>query len=156
MSNEKYEIVKFVDGELELEVNVSPKEETIWLTQEEIGYLFGKARNTITEHINIIYKNNELDEQLTCRKIRRVKYEGVRKIEREMKMYNLDIIIYVGYRVNSSKAQIFRKWSNKVLKEYLLKGYVINENRVTISNENYIELRNEVLSINNRLIKLED
>ena len=156
MSEEKYEIVKFIDGELELEVNVSPKEETIWLTQEEIGYLFGKARNTITEHINIIYKNNELDEQLTCRKIRRVKYEGVRKIEREIKMYNLDIIIYVGYRVNSSKAQIFRKWSNKVLKEYLLKGYVINENRVTVSNENYIELRNEVSNINNRLIKLED
>ena len=156
MSEEKYEIVKFVDGELELEVNVSPKEETIWLTQEEIGYLFGKARNTITEHINIIYKNNELDEHLTCRKIRRVKYEGVRKIEREIKMYNLDIIIYVGYRVNSSKAQIFRKWSNKVLKEYLLKGYVINENRVTVSNENYIELRNEVSNINNRLIKLED
>ena len=156
MSDEKYEIVKFVDVELELEVNVSPKEETIWLTQEEIGYLFGKARNTITEHINIIYKNNELDEQLTCRKIRRVKYEGVRKIEREIKMYNLDIIIYVGYRVNSSKAQIFKKWSNKVLKEYLLKGYVINENRVIVSNENYIELRNEVSNINNRLIKLED
>ena len=115
MSEEKYEIVKFVDGELELEVNVSPKEETIWLTQDEIGYLFEKARNTITEHINIIYKDNELDEKSTCRKIRRVKYEGVRKIEREIKIYNLDMIIYIGYRVNSLKAQAFRKWSNKVL-----------------------------------------
>ena len=152
----KYDIVKFVDEELELEVNVSPDEETIWLTQEEIAQLFGKARNTITEHINIIYKSNELVEELTCRKNRRVRYEGNRKIEREIKTYNLDLIILVGYRVNSKKAQIFRKWANKVLKEYLLKGYVINENRVIVSNDNYIELRNEVASINNRLIKIED
>ena len=114
----KYDIVKFVDEELELEVNVSPDEETIWLTQEEIAQLFSKARNTITEHINIIYKSNELVEELTCRKNRRVRYEGNRKIEREIKTYNLDLIILVGYRVNSKKAQIFRKWANKVLKEY--------------------------------------
>ena len=148
----KYDIVKFVDEELELEVNVSPDEETIWLTQEEIAQLFGKARNTITEHINIIYKSNELVEELTCRKNRRVRYEGNRKIEREIKTYNLDLIILVGYRVNSKKAQIFRKWANKVLKEYLLKGYVINENRVIVSNDNYIELRNEVASINSKLL----
>lgn len=67
--------------------------------------------------------------------------------------YNLDVIIAVGYRVNSKRGTIFRKWANKVLKEYLLKGYIINENRVIVSNENYIELRNEVSNINNRLIK---
>ena len=66
------------------------------------------------------------------------------------------MIISVGYRVNSKRGTIFRKWANNVLKEYLLKGYVVNENRVTVSNENYIELRNEVSNINNRLIKLED
>ena len=71
-------------------------------------------------------------------------------------MYNLDLVLAVGYRVNSKMGIEFRKWANKVLKEYLLKCYVINENRVTVSNENYIELRNEVVNINNRLVKLED
>ena len=70
-----------------------------------------------------------------------------------MTYYNLDVIIAVGYRVNSKRGTIFLKWANKVLREYLLKGYVINENRVIVSNENYIELRNEVSNINNRLIK---
>ena len=70
--------------------------------------------------------------------------------------YNLDVIIAIGYRVNSKRGTIFRKWANQVLKEYLLKGYIINENRVTVSNENYIELKNEVTSINNRLLKIED
>jgi hypothetical protein len=69
-----------------------------------------------------------------------------------MKLYNLDVIISVGYRVKSKIGIMFRKWANKVLKEYLLKGYVINENRVTVSNENYIELRNEVASINKKYV----
>ena len=71
-------------------------------------------------------------------------------------MYNLDMILAVGYRVNSKRGIMFRQWANKVLKEYLLKGYVINENRVIVSNDNYIELKNQVTSINNRLIKIED
>ena len=71
-------------------------------------------------------------------------------------MYTLNVVISVGYRVKSNIGVKFRIWANKVLKEYLLKGYVINENRVTVSNENYIELRNEVASINNRLLKVED
>ena len=154
--NNKYELVKFVDDELELEVNVSPEEETIWMTQDEIGVLFEKARNTITEHINKIYKNKELDESSTCRKNRQVRFEGNRNVERLINYYNLDVVILIGYRVNSMKAQVFRKWANKVLKDYLLKGYVINENRVIVSNENYIKLSNEVANINNRVDKLED
>lgn len=149
--NEKYEVVKFIDEELELEVNVSPKEETIWITQQEISILLGKARNTITEHINKIYKNKELEFFSTCQKNRQVRYEENRIIEREIKIYNLDLIILLGYRVNSLKAQIFRKWANKVLRDYLIKGYVINENRVVVSNKNYIELRHEVVNINNIL-----
>jgi len=73
----KYELVKFNEDGLELEVTVSPKEETIWMTQGDIGKLFGKARNTITEHIKKIYDDNELDENLTCRKNRHVRYEGI-------------------------------------------------------------------------------
>ena len=152
----KYDIVKFIDGEFELEVSVSPKEETIWLTQDEIGILFEKARNTITEHINNIYNEKELEMNLTCRKKRRVQYEGKKVVQRQVKIYNLDLIILIGYRVNSKRAILFRQWANKILKEYLLKGYVINENRVIVSNDNYIELKNQVTSINNRLIKIED
>ena len=89
------------------------------LIEEEISILFDKARNTITKHINNIYKHNELDENSTCRKNRQVLYEGERKVERVIKLYNLDLIILVGYRVNSKKAQCFRRWANQVLKEYL-------------------------------------
>ena len=106
----KYEIVKFKDNEFELEVNVSPKEETIWMTENEIAELFNKARNTINEHIKKIYSNNELEESSTCRKNRQVLVEGKRRIEREIKLYNLDLIILIGYRVNSKKAQMFPKW----------------------------------------------
>ena len=89
------------------------------MRQEEISILFDKARNTITEHINNIYKQNELDENSTCRKNRQVRYEGERKVEMVIKLCNLDLIILVGYRVNSKKAQCFRRWSNQVLKEDL-------------------------------------
>ena len=150
---EKYEVVKFIDGEFELEVNVSPKEETIWLTQQQIAMLFGKSRSTINEHINNII-NSELSASEVVRKFGKSELSSVKT--KPIFYYNLDLILAVGYRVNSKKGIEFRKWANQVLKEYLLKGYVINENRVTVSNENYIELKNEVTSINNRLLKIED
>ena len=150
---EKYELVKFIDGEFELEVNVSPEEETIWMTLDEIAILFERDRSVIGKHIRKIYLQNELDEKRTRAKNARHLEDGrVYKVD----IYNLDVIIAVGYRVNSKRGTLFRIWANKVLKEYLLKGYVINENRVTVSNENYIELKNEVTSINNRLFKIED
>ena len=154
--NNKYELVKYVDGEFELEINVSPKEETIWLTQKQMSQLFEISENVITYHIKDIFKKQELSENSTTRKIRVVRLEGNRNVERQINYYNLDVVILIGYRVNSMKAQVFRKWANKVLKDYLLKGYVINENRVLVSNENYIKLSNEVASINNRVDKLED
>ena len=154
MSEEiKYELVKFIDNELELEVNVSPKEETVWLSLEEMSSLFERDRSVIGKHIRKIYQDNELDADRTRAKNARHLNDG--RIF-QVDVYNLDVIIAVGYRVNSKRGTSFRQWANKVLKEYLLKGYVINENRVTVSNENYIELRNEVASINNRLLKVED
>ena len=156
MEERNYEQIKFTDNEFELELSISYKEETIWLNQSEIAKLFQKARTTINEHITNIYRNDELDIFSTCRQFRQVRFEGKRKIERLIKLYNLDVIILVGYRVNSKRANQFRKWANKVLKDYLIKGYVINENRVVVSNENYIELKNQVTNINNRLITLED
>ncbi len=150
----KYELVKFNDGELEMDVNVSPSEDTVWLTIEQMAILFGRDRSVISKHINNIYKEGELDIVSTCAKNAHMGTLGVQRYE--VLLYNLDVIISVGYRVKSQRGVIFRRWANSVLKEYLLKGYVINENRVTVSNENYIELRNEVSSINNRLLKLEE
>ena len=150
---EKYELVKFVDGKFELEVNVSPKEETIWMTLDEIAILFERDRSVIGKHIRKIYSDNELNEKQTrANNARHLEDGRVYKVN----IYNLDMIIAVGYRINSKRGTLFRIWANQVLKEYLLKGYVINENRLTVSNENYIELKNEVTSINNRLLKIED
>ena len=150
---EKYELVKFVDGEFELEVNVNAKEQTIWLSQNEIAQLFDKDRKTITRHIQNIMNDIELNDEAVCSKKEHTALDGKKY---QIKIYNLDMIIAIGYRVKSKRALKFRQWANQVLKEYLLKGYVINENRVTVSNENYIELKNEVTSINNRLLKIED
>ena len=152
----KYEVVKFVDEELELDVNISPNEETIWLTLDQIACLFDRHKSVISRHIKKIFDNNELIKSSTVAKNATVQVEGNREIKRYIEYYNLDMILVVGYRVNSKRGTIFRKWANQVLKEYLLKEYVINENRVVVSNENYIELRNEVASINNRLIKVDD
>ena len=147
-----YEIVKFKDEELELDVNVSISEDTVWLSQSDMARLFDVSTDNIGLHIKNILNDGELDES-TTEESSVVQTEGNRKVMRRIKIYNLDMIISVGYRVKSKRGIIFRKWANQVLKQYLLKGYVINENRVVVSNENYIELRNEVVSINDRLLK---
>ena len=110
--------------------------------------MFERERSVILKHINNIYKEDELSADSTCAKFAQVQLEGNRKIMRNINYYNLDVIISVGYRVKSKKGTIFRKWANSVLKEYLLKGYVINEN--------YINLINRVDSIDSRLHKIED
>ena len=153
MNEKNYEIVKFNDEGLELDVNVSAKEETVWLTKEQMSILFDRDRSVISRHINNVFKDGELDKKRTCAFFAQVQIEGSREITRRVEYYNLDMIISVGYRVKSKRGIIFRKWATNVLKEYLLKGYVLNENRVLASNENYIELRNEVISINDRLLK---
>ena len=149
----KFEVVKFVEGKLEMDINVSPSEDTIWLSLDEMSLLFERDRSVIGKHIRSIYFEEELDEYTTRAKNARHLSDG--RIY-QVDIYNLDVVIAVGYRVNSKRGTLFRKWANKVLREYLLKGYVINENRVTVSNENYIELKNEVVDINNRLLKIED
>ena len=122
----KYDIVKFIDGEFELEVSVNPKEETIWMSQEQMSILFNKAKSTINEHIKNILKN-ELDVENVVRKFGKTELSYIKT--KYILMYNLDMILAVGYRVNSKRGIMFRQWANKVLKEYLLKGYVINEKR---------------------------
>ena len=139
--------MKFNDEGIELDVNVDTSEETIWMNLEDLSKLFERDKSVISRHIKNIFSNKELEEISVVAFFATTALDG--KVY-NVKYYNLDVIIAVGYRVNSKIVTTFRKRASSVLKEYLLKGYVINENRVTVSNENYIELRNEVSSINNR------
>ena len=153
MSEENYEIVRFIDGELELEVNVNPKEETIWLSQIEIAKLFGKDRKTITRHIQNILKEFELNEKQVCSKKEHTALDGKKYI---INIYNLDMIIAIGYRVKSMRAITFRQWASNILREYIVKGYVINEERTLVTNDNFLRLINKVDSLDERFNVLEN
>ncbi len=115
----------------ELEVNVSIEEETLWLNQKQLGELFNVEIHTINYHIKNIFKQKELEKIPTIRKIRIVQQEGNRKVEREVEHYNLDMIISIGYRVNSITATKFRQWATSILKEYISKGYAVNTHKIT-------------------------
>ena len=117
----KYELIKFEDGEISLDVNVSPDEDTVWLTQEEMADLFNVNIPAINKHVSNVIKNGELNKS-TISFLEKVQIEGDRRVTRKIKIYNLDMIISVGYRVNSKREIIFRKWANSILKQYLLKG----------------------------------
>ena len=152
----KYEIVKFNNDSVEIDVTVSPLEETVWLTQEQMALLFNVNVPAINKHIRNIISENELEESSTISKMEIVRYEGNRRVKRNINIYNLDMIISVGYRVNSVEGIKFRRWANKVLKEYLLQGYVINEKRSLVTNENYVRLINKVESLDERISNIEN
>ena len=111
------------DGQMQIDVRL--ENETVWLTQKQIAELFGTKRPAITKHLKNIYASEELDEGSTCSILEHMGNEG--KQTYSTKYYNLDVILSVGYRVNSKNATRFRQWANKVLKQYLIKGYAINE-----------------------------
>ena len=116
------------DGKVKLEVYL--QEETLWLSQKMMAELFEVDVRTINEHLQNIYKTGELLEDPTIRKIRIVQNEGTREVSREVAFYNLDAIIAVGYRVNSQRATQFRIWSTQILKEYIIKGFAMNDERL--------------------------
>ena len=145
----KYELVKFVNNNLELEINVSPDEDTVWLSKEDMSILFDRDRSVISRHIKNIFECDELEEKSN------VHFLHIANSDKPVPYYSLDVVISVGYRVKSPNGVIFRKWANAVLKEYLLKGYVINESRALVTNENYINLINRVDNIDNRLVQIE-
>ena len=140
----KNEIVLFEDQDVKLEVNM--KDETVWLSQQQMAELFDSSRTNIIEHINNIYSDEELDKISTCQDFRQVRKEGKRDVVRNIPFYNLDMIISVGYRVNSKRGIIFRKWANKVLKDYLLKGYAVNKKRL-----DYLEKTIKLIDIAGRI-----
>jgi hypothetical protein len=116
------------EGDVRLEVRV--ENDTVWLTQTQMAELFDTDRTSITKHIRNIYQIGELEEVSTCAKIAQVRIEGEREIARKMPFYNLDMIISVGYRVNSISGIRFRRWANQVLKDYILKGYAIRQRKI--------------------------
>ena len=116
------------DGKINVEVFL--KDETVWLTQKAMGSLFGVESHTITYHLKEIFRSGELDEKVTTRKIRAVQNEGKRQVTRKLDFYNLDAIISVGYRVNSYQATQFRIWATRTLKEYIIKGFVLDDERL--------------------------
>ena len=121
----KNEIIIFEDTNIKLEVSL--QDETVWLTQAQIAQLFDKDRKTITRHIQNIYKQEELFEEEVCSKKEHTANDG--KIY-AVKYYNLDMIISIGYRVNSKRGIKFRQWANRILKEYLIQGYAMNQPRL--------------------------
>lgn len=135
----KFDLVKFTDNDFELDVRADSEHETVWLTQEEIAKLFDTARSSITYHINKIFSAEELDKNTSVEKFdERVNY-------RPAKLYNLDVILSVGYRVQSKRGILFRRWANNVLKNYLVKGYAINQKRLDYLNKT-IDIQNRMLS----------
>lgn len=135
----KNEIILFENQNVKLEVNM--QEETVWLTQEQMGLLFGKSKSTINEHVKNIYKDGELVENETMRKFGNSEFS-----DKPINYYNLDMIISVGYRVKSKNGILFRKWANKILKEYMIKGYAVNQKRLE-----YLEKTVKLIDIANRM-----
>lgn len=116
------------DGDTKIDVRFV--DETVWLTQQQMADLFQSSRTNIVEHIRHIYEEGELDEASTCRKFRQVRIEGSRQVTREIPYYNLDMIISLGYRVKSMIATHFRRWATERLKEYMVKGFTMDDERL--------------------------
>ena len=121
------EIVIYQTKDGKTSIDVKLENETVWLNQAQMAELFQTDRTSIVKHVNNIYKSEELEKDSTCAKIAQVQMEGNRTIKRHIIYYNLDMIISVGYRVNSMRGTQFRIWANKILKDYLIKGYAINQ-----------------------------
>lgn len=146
-----YELIKFENDNVELEVSVSPEEDTVWLSKEQMSLLFDRNRSVISRHIKSIYEEGELNKESSCAKNAHEVNGQIHYTD----FYNLDVVISVGYRVKSKNGVLFRKWANSVLKEYLLKGYALNEGRTLITKDNYLNLVNRVDSLNKRVDTIE-
>ncbi|MBF1446146.1 MAG: virulence protein RhuM/Fic/DOC family protein [Prevotella nigrescens] len=143
------EIVIYQSEDGKTQLNVKLEGETVWLSQSQMSELFQTDRTVINRHIKNIYKSGELDEKATCAKNAQVRLEGNRTVTRNIPYYNLDVIISVGYRVNSIRGTRFRQWANSVLKQYLIKGYAVNEQ---IRKQQIVELR-QLVQVMSRTIQ---
>ena len=149
MPEEQMIIYQTAEGKSKIEITL--QDNMIWLTLNQIADLFEKNKSTISRHLNNIYKEEELLQEATVAKNATVQIEGNRKIERTIEYYNLDAIISVGYRVNSKRGTQFRIWANNILKDYLIKGYVINEQRLKEQADQLVSLKSAVNLLSNVL-----
>ena len=145
---DKNSVVTYNNGEIELKVSIDNNKETIWLTQKQIVALFEKNQSVISRHINNIFKDGEVDDKSNMQKMH------IANSDKPVNFYSLDIILAIGYRTNSKKAIEFRKWATKVLKEYIVNGYAINSEKITIDRFLHLEndmnnLKQKVNNINN-------
>lgn len=128
MEEKKVIIYTSSDGQTQIDVRL--EDETLWLTQQQIAELFQTSRTNVVEHIKHIYEEKELEENSTCQNFRQVRTEGTRQVERELPFYNLDMIISLGYRIKSRIATHFRQWATQRLKEYMIKGFTLDDDRL--------------------------
>lgn len=128
--NQKTELVIFESQNSDIKLEVNVENETVWLSQNQMTQLFDTTKQNISLHLSNIFKEGELDKNSSVKEYLTVQKEGERQVSRNTKYYNLDVIISVGYRVKSQRGVEFRKWANKVLKEYIVKGYAVNNNRL--------------------------
>lgn len=130
MKKNKGQIVIYQSKDGKTSIDVKLENETVWLSQQQMAELFQTSRTNVVEHIRHIYEEGELDEISTCRNFRQVKKEGNRNVNREIPFYNLDMIISLGYRIKSQIATQFRKWATLILKEYMIKGFALDDERL--------------------------
>jgi len=135
------------DGEIELKVSIDI--ETVWLNRHQLSKLFDRDVKTIGKHINNVFNEKELDKRSTVAKFATVQNEGGREVVRDVEYYNLDVIISVGYRVKSQRGVRFRQWATKVLKQYIINGYAINSEKITV--DRFLNLEKDVISLKDDL-----
>ena len=148
--NNKIVIYQTEDGQMQIDVRM--ENETVWLSQQQMAELFKTDRTSILRHIKNIYKSGELEEKPTCAFFAQVRTEGKRTVNRPIPYYNLDVIISVGYRVNSIRGTQFRIWANRVLKDYLIKGYAVNNK---LSQQKFDDLR-KLVDVLGRTVKAQE
>ena len=138
------DLVIYQTQEGDISINVLVENETVWLTQVQIAFLFGTKRPAIMKHLNNIYKSGELDENSTCSILEHMGNDNLQLYK--TKHYNLDAILSIGYRVNSKKATAFRRWANKVLKDYIINGFAVNQK---MQLEQYNDLKQTIKLLSN-------
>ncbi len=154
MKDDKIVIYQAKNGAIKLHKDLD--KETIWATQKQIASVFDVDIKTINEHIGNIFNTNELEENSTIRKFQIVQIEGNRSIKRDVLHYNLDMIISIGYRVNSKKATQFRIWATKTLKQHIVKGYTINKDRIKYNYDKFLETVEDIKKLSNSKIENKD
>ena len=140
----EHNIIIFKDDDFTIDVNLDIDKKTVWLSQDQMVKLFATDKSRISRHIRNILLEEELDEKTTVAESATVQFEGLRSVKRTLKVYNLDMIISVGFRIKSKRGMIFRRWANEIIQDYMLKGYTLNQEKLLESKEYYNDFTKSV------------